>query len=278
MKYTQEMILRSPSGFAMPFEEPDKDVEVTLGYGKQKYEESGKEFFHHGVNFNAPWKLLFALATGRVVGVGQDLTNGTYQIIRYGDYDVMYGQLSNIFAHYGEHVKAGQEVATSAYFLHMEVRYKDEELDPIEFLTMIYGNIKTMQRQKQKEQPFQIPEGFHTSYDSQSQEIETLMLRFLPVYLRDLQTGQYALSQKVEQSLRATLLAASRRGYFFESIPSMENPMGLGKRSLPLAEKIQNILIDDFLSYLALCHSTYLSSWSEETKKKFLMRLHLKAY
>ena len=36
MKYTEEMILHSDSGYCMPFEEPrGKDVELSLGYGEQ---------------------------------------------------------------------------------------------------------------------------------------------------------------------------------------------------------------------------------------------------
>ena len=35
MKYSQEMILKSPSGYCMPFEERDREVEMSLGYGKQ---------------------------------------------------------------------------------------------------------------------------------------------------------------------------------------------------------------------------------------------------
>ena len=36
MKYTEEMILQSESGYCMPFEErPGKDVELSLGYGEQ---------------------------------------------------------------------------------------------------------------------------------------------------------------------------------------------------------------------------------------------------
>ena len=37
MRYTEEMMLQSKSGFCMPFEERGKDVELTLGYGKQKH-------------------------------------------------------------------------------------------------------------------------------------------------------------------------------------------------------------------------------------------------
>ena len=37
MKYTEEMILQSPSGYCMPFEEDEgKDIKVLMGYGEQK--------------------------------------------------------------------------------------------------------------------------------------------------------------------------------------------------------------------------------------------------
>ena len=51
MKYTQEMMLQSDSGYCMPFEEKGKDVEMSLGYGKQKHPKTGETFFHHGVDF-----------------------------------------------------------------------------------------------------------------------------------------------------------------------------------------------------------------------------------
>ena len=140
MKYSQEMILQSPSGYCMPFEEHDRDVVMSLGYGKQTNPQTGVEFFHHGVDFSAPHYLLSAVASGTVSGIGTDSVHGTYQVIRYGDYEVVYGHLSNILAGYGESVRAGQTVSVSGDILHMETKYKGEELDPIEFLTMIYGN------------------------------------------------------------------------------------------------------------------------------------------
>lgn len=52
MKYTEEMILHSESGYCMPFEEPQgKEVEMTLGYGEQTDPGTGKPFFHHGIDF-----------------------------------------------------------------------------------------------------------------------------------------------------------------------------------------------------------------------------------
>ena len=52
-------------------------------------------------------------------------------------------------------------------------------------------------------------------------------------------------------------------------MPSMANPLGIGGRALPLAGKVQNLLIADFLNYLALRHNVYLSTMSEEVKKNF---------
>jgi len=275
MKYSQEMILQSPSGYCMPFEEREKDVELTLGYGKQKHPVTGQEFFHHGVDFNAPRYLLSAVATGTVSGMGRDSVHGAYQIIRYGDYEVTYGHLSNIFATYGKNVKAGQVVSVSGDLLHMEVKYKGEELNPIEFLTMIYGNIKSMERLNKPfdAEDFVTIEGdFHTRYDKDQKEIEQLLLRYFPSYMNDLKDGSYTLPSRTEQSLRNIMTLASMKNYFFELIPSAENPMGLGRRSIPLAEKVQNLLIEDFLSYMALNFGVYVSTWPDELKKKHSSR------
>ena len=112
MKYSQEMILKSPSGYCMPFEERDREVEMSLGYGKQIHPKTGVEFFHHGVDFSAPHYLLSAVASGIVSGIGNDHERGLYQVIRYGDYEVKYAHLSNILAVYGDEVSAGDTVAT----------------------------------------------------------------------------------------------------------------------------------------------------------------------
>ena len=270
MKYTQEMILHSPSGYCMPFEAEGKEVELLSGYGKMSDAESGTETFNHGVDFNAPRTLLASIATGTVSGIGTDAVHGAYQVIRYGDYEVTYSHLSNIFVGYGKAVKAGQTVSVSDDRLHMEVRYKGEELNPIEFLTMIYGNIRSIEKQSK---PFDVMEfdtidtDFTTRYDADKEEIERLMLRFFPAYMSDLNSGNYSLPTRTEHMLRGVMTRASMKNYFFETMPSMENPMGLGRKSIPLAEKIQNLLIEDFLAYLALKHNTFLSTWGDEVKK-----------
>ena len=129
MRYTEEMMLQSKSGFCMPFEERGKDVELTLGYGKQKHPITGTVFFHHGLDFEANHYLLSALASGTVSGIGNDATHGIYQVIRYGKYEVTYAHLANVFVNFGQTVKAGNVVALSGDRLHFEVKFDGKEMD-----------------------------------------------------------------------------------------------------------------------------------------------------
>lgn len=45
MNYTQEMNLVSKSGYCMPFEERNGEVNMTLGYGKQNHPVTQEDFF-----------------------------------------------------------------------------------------------------------------------------------------------------------------------------------------------------------------------------------------
>lgn len=267
MRYTEEMILRSSSGYCMPFEEPIKqDVQMSLGYGEQKNPVTGETFFHHGIDFSVNHYLLSAVATGTVSAIGSDAEHGIYQTIRYGKYEVTYRHLSNVFANFSQSVKAGQTIAISADLLHMEVRFDGEEINPLEFLTMLYGNIKALEHNSQmgiNELDMNIP----SPYDTDRQEIEALMLRFLPSYFEDLQQGAYSLPEHTEQSLRNIFSLGASKHYFYETMPSMANPLGIGNRCMPLATKVQNLLIADFLNYLAMRHQVYLSTMDEVLKK-----------
>lgn len=271
MKYTEEMILHSDSGYCMPFAEPDgRDVSLSLGYGEQNHPESGEKFFHHGIDFDVRRYLLSAVASGVVSGVGNDPTHGICQTIRYGQYEVTYGHLSNVFAQFGRQVKAGQTVAMSGDLLHVGVKFKGEEMDPLEFLAMLYGNIKAMQ-----EAGGDSADGFYdgapeTDYERDREEIERLMFRFLPLYMDDLRLGRYTVPEHTEQSLRNIFTTGAMKAYFYERMPSMANPLGLGQKALPLVCKVQNLLIADFLNYLALRHEVYLSTMGGGNLKKKL--------
>ena len=111
-----------------------------------------------------------------------------------------------------------------------------------------------------------------TDYDDDQDEILQLMTRWLPSYFNDIRTGAYAPPQRTQMTLRNVFGESSQKNYFFESIPTISNPLGLSSRGAPLASKVQNVLIGDFLNYMAVCHNTFLSSWDDEQKKKFLSR------
>ena len=189
---------------------------------------------------------------------------------RYGDYEVKYAHLSNVLANYGSEVKAGQVISVSGEILHMEVKYKGEELNPLEFLTMIYSNLKVME---QNGQPGAVPQfvtldmDVRTMYDKDSKEIENLMMRFFPDYMKDISLGAYTLPEHTQFTLRNILSLSATKNYFYETIPSMANPLGMGVRSIPIAARVQNLLIGDFLNYLALRHQIFLSSLSDHEKK-----------
>ena len=270
MEYTQEMNLLSKSGYCMPFEERNGQVQITLGYGKQTHPHSGEEFFHHGVDFKADRYLLTALADGTVSGIGSTPTHGLYQIVRYGKYEVTYAHLSNVLATFGMRVRAGNTVAVSGDLVHMEVKYDGKEINPIEFLAMLYGNLKTLEQTgRTGNVEFEtIDMSVPTDYDDDQEEIEELMLRFYPDYMSAIYNGIYRLPEHTEHSLRNIFSTTAVKNYFYETLPSLANPLGIGQKAVPIACKVQNLLIGDFLNYLALKHSVYLSTWNENEKKK----------
>ena len=270
MNYTQDMNLLSTSGYCMPFEEKDRDVQLTRRYGKQKHPKTGESFFHHGIDFKTNNYFLAAVADGVVSGIGIDRKQyGLYVVIKYSKYEVTYSHMSNVFMQFGQQVKAGLAVGVSSDLLHMEVKYDGEEIDPVEFITMLYGNAKTWS-EKGKAQPefVAIDMDVHTDYDNDKDEIEKLMMRFFANYMNDLHEGLYNCPQRTEQSLRHLFSAAAMKDYFYESMPSMVNPLGIGRRSVPLVSKVQNLLIGDFLNYMALRHQIFLSTMTSLEKKK----------
>lgn len=151
MEYKQSMNLVSPSGYAMPFELSETTpLEITLGYGKQTHPVTGKEFFHHGVDFKVyPHTWLKALATGVVSGIASDREKGFNITVNYRNYaagssavyDVVYSHIKESICNFGKSVNAGDNIAVCDDTLHIEVRFNGDEIDPIEFLTMVRDNL-----------------------------------------------------------------------------------------------------------------------------------------
>lgn len=280
MEYKEEMLLESSSGFCMPFLLGDgEELESSLGYGEQVHPSTGEKFHHRGIDYLCRHKPLFALATGTVIGLGTDAVHGNYLIIRYGKYEVKYGHLSEAFVGYGDKVYATQKVATSGDFLHIGVTFNGEELDPADFLSMVYGNYRTLAAMGIHGTPemlsFDMP--VDNGYDADQDSILEMMARWLPAYYSDLIAGSYRPSERVERGLRNVFAQSADKRYLFEQMPSMVNPLGLTERSAPLAGKVQNLLISDFLAYMASRHGMYVPSWTDQQKKNLTNRFVMTA-
>lgn len=271
----QELFLESASGFIMPFiTENNEEVQVSLGYGDQTHPYTGEKFFHRGVDLVCHHLPLFAMASGTVIGVGTDAIHQNYIVVKYGKYEVRYGHITESFVSYGTPVVAGQQIATSGDFLHLDVTFAGEPLDPLEFLGMIYCNMMQLASLGVKGQ-YRIADmnvDVKTDYDADQESVLQLMLRWLPEYMNAICQGSYRPSMKMEHSLRNIFAQSAQKNYFFDTIPDMSNPLGLSSRAAPLAGKVQNLLIGDFLNFLAMHHNIYLPSWSDAQKKNFLTK------
>jgi hypothetical protein len=266
MEYTQEMNLLSESGYSMPFNGKNEEVTLLKNYGPQ---EDGS--FNRGIDLAADRYVLRAVADGIVTAIGTNKEYGLYQVTKYGNYEVTYGHITNAMVTFGKKVKAGSIVAISGKTLHLEVKYDGQELNPIDFLTMLFGNVKMHEATHGGSG---LPEfdtlemDIPTDYDESREEIEELMSRFYVDYLSSVAKGAYCVPDHTEQSLRNIFSQASVRNCFYETLPSMTNPMGVADRAMPLAAKVQNLLIADFLNYLALRHQIFLSTMDAASKKK----------
>lgn len=271
MTYTNDMNLISDSGYCMPFEDRDGNVELILSYGNQMHPNTGENFFHHGVDFKTECYLLFALADGQVTGIGSDAKHGLYLNIQYGGYIVKYGHLSSTHVAFGQQLNAGRVVGVSSDLLHMEVHYAEEEVDPIDFIAMLYSNMKSSGLVGSDSFPPEfvcIDADVTTDFDSHKETIEELMMRYYPAYMDAIKQGTYHVGKHTEQSLRNIFTVSAIKNYFFETIPSLANPLGIGTKAIPVAGKVQNLLITDFMNYLALKHHVFLPGLTEGEKKK----------
>lgn len=283
MKFEQNMNLYSPSGYAMPFElTENEEPNITLQYGEQIHPETGNEFFHHGIDFQVrPGTWLKALATGVVSGINSDPIKGYFVTVTYPNYndnnrfayEVVYSHISESLVSFGKNLKAGDNIARCEGLLHIEVKYNGKEVDPLDFLVMIRDNLVMQAQTKMSGNNPEIATmdmDVHTKYDDRQPEVDHLMTRFLPKYLLDIFKGNYHVPQATEQSLRSHITEGARQGLYYEQIPSMMNPLGLGRSSINLISIIQTLLIEDFLNYLGCKHSIFLNGTTEEEKKKFM--------
>lgn len=272
MRYSKDMLLESSSGFMMPFElGKDDTVPVILDFGQQIHPNTGETFFHRGVDLALADAPLYALATGTVKGVGDEGLHGKFILISYGSYEVEYGHLSSYSVSYGDTVQAGEQLAKSGSFFHIGVRFQGKDLNPFEFLDMIYSNIKSLKTCKKTHTPFMDDLGtiVPSSYDEDMEEIEKMMIRWLPNYYNEVNNKTYTPSSRVSEGIQLLLAEAAEENLYYEVYPTVSNPLGLSKRGINVASKMLDLMIEDFLAFVVLRHNIYIESWDKERRKSF---------
>ena len=186
---------------------------------------------------------------------------------------MVYSHISESLCNFGRNVKASDNVARCEGMLHLEVRFNGDEINPSSFITMLRDNFMVQQQLNQSGANPEIATldfDVHTPYDGQQKEIDQLLARYLPDYLNAVLHDRYMVPKATEQGLRDAFSEGFDRHLFFENTPSLANPLGLGRRSYSLLERVQTLLVGDFLHYLALMERVFLSSFSEAEKKKLL--------
>lgn len=272
MDYTQDMFLLSDSGYAMPFRaENDKPIEILLPYGKQKHPRTGQEFWHTGWDIKTDTTILQALASGKVIGITSADDHTMTLVIRYGRYEVTYSHLQGILVNFDAPVVAGTKVAVSNRFFHFGVKLHGDDINPVDFLGMIYSNMLAYEQAESDNT--QIPVNMlpvNTAYDKDSEEIESMMINYLPDFLGSVYKGRYSVPDSQMTLLREVFKGAYNDKCFFETMPSLTNPLGLSTKAKIWIESFQNLFIQMFLAFMAQTQSLFLTSADEESKKKLI--------
>ena len=273
MEYSKDMLIPSDSGYSFPFV-PGKNepVSVILDYGEQINPSTGEKFNHSGIDLSVPKdQPLLACADGMVTGLGNDDVHGRTITVRYGNFYVTYGHVKAYLKEYGDRVAARDNIARSGSFVHFGVLYKGETIDPNEFLDLIAANINALEvLGKDMKSDEAMPT--NTEYDRYADSISVLLVRFFGSYMSDLRTGTYRPSPAFEEKMRNLFVSTASQNYFYEQMPTVTNPLGLTDRAAPLASKAQDLLLTDFLHYVAVKHHVFVQDWTDEQKKKLFRK------
>ncbi len=273
MEFSKDNFLTSKSGYAMPFSSIKyKDAKFIKDYGLQ--EDGG---YNSSIDILTHNYELLALADGEVDSIYTNQKGETNLRVKYGDfYKVSYGNLSKVLYPLGHRVKAFDVIAISLDVLYIEVTFKDEKMDPKDFLRMILGNIKgidILYSNAFLDSEF-LDKDILTKYDDKKEEIQKLMLKYLPQMLEEISHGKYIPNAKALINLQNIFSLSFLKDIFFEKPPTISNPLGLSLRAIPYISKAMEVLTQIFLGFIALRYNIFLEdsdSDDSDSKKKVLM-------
>lgn len=105
---------------------------------------TGRYQFHKGIDLRARSDTVFAVLAGKVVVAAYDPLLGFYIRLNHGNFETLYGHLSQVFVLASDSVNAGDTLAitgasgfVTGEHLHFAVSYRHKAIDPLEFLTLL---------------------------------------------------------------------------------------------------------------------------------------------
>jgi len=123
---------------------PLRHMRLTSGYGYRLHPLTGRFQFHQGIDLRARSDTVFAVLAGKVLTSAYDPALGFYIRLSHGDFETLYGHLSQIFVLAGDSVSASDAVGitgasglVTGEHLHFAVSYRHKAIDPLKFLTLL---------------------------------------------------------------------------------------------------------------------------------------------
>ena len=114
----------------------------TFGYRHDPF--TGRHCFHSGIDLRARQDTVFAVLSGRVAFVGYDAITGVHLRLTHGDFNFLYGHLSQVFILPGDSVACGTPLGitgatgrVTGEHLHFGIRHRGTPLNPLQFFNSL---------------------------------------------------------------------------------------------------------------------------------------------
>jgi len=127
---------------------PLRHLMLTSGFGYRIHPVTGNYAFHSGIDLRARNDTVFSVLEGRVMFVGYDGITGIHIRVKSGDFELLYGHLSQVYFLAGDSVNSGTPLGITGVsgrvtgeHLHFGVRYRQLSINPLQFLNSLSNNL-----------------------------------------------------------------------------------------------------------------------------------------
>lgn len=128
---------------------PLRHMQLTSAYGYRVHPVTGRFSFHAGIDLRAHGDTVFAVLPGVIAATSYNALLGVNIRLSQGDFETIYGHLSQIFVLPGDSVDCatplgitGSSGRVTGEHLHFSVLYHGTPVDPLRFLNILSLNNK----------------------------------------------------------------------------------------------------------------------------------------